>query len=347
MNSERANSRNRLLLVDDEPNVIKALSRVLQPLKCELITASSGKGALRAIQDKEINLVLTDMRMPKMDGTQLLAHVAEQQPDARRLILTGFADLPQTITSINEGKVHRFLTKPWDNEELRSAISDEIQISSETLRARTEQASLAEKSITLESKAAVTSSILGRSVDLIKHAKYQSALEIYTQLTNFRYPRLKDYTQSVTHRARIIGAALNLAEPNLEDLHTAACLHLLGLVLLPHKFSCRSINDMNHEELTLYRRYPLIGAQAIKGDAREDSVATIIRHHREWFNGNGFPDRLVSHYIPIESRIIHVAADYEKIKSRRGDEAAIRFMKKHATTRYDPAIVDILACPAN
>jgi response regulator RpfG family c-di-GMP phosphodiesterase len=342
MSIDNTHINKRILLVDDEPNVLKALYRALQPLGFELITASSGAQALKSIEKTKMNAVLTDMRMPGMDGSQLLTQIAEHHPDSRRMILTGYSDLNKAIASINEGKVHRFMTKPWDNAELRNIIRDEVDISLETLKSNEIQTSLAERSEQLESKVALTSCLLGRSSDLIRQEKYKSVLEIYGQLIHYRFPRMKDFDLAVTRRVKLIAEELNQDVVSVDEFQTAAQLHRFGLLVLPGDLASKGLSNMNRQELELYKTYPILGEQAIQGEAREDPVASIIRHHREWFNGNGFPDRLVAHYIPLGSRIIHVASDYERVKCRHGKAAALRFIELNSKTRYDPAVADIL-----
>jgi len=333
---------NQVLLVDDEENVIKALFRVLKPLNLELTAALSGEAALELISRNQYSLVVTDMRMPVMDGCELLTRIADQQPNIRRIILTGYADLSHTIDSINLGKVHRYLTKPWDNKHLREIINDELEIAQQNSDHETEHTKLAAESTTLASKAAVTSHVLEHSTCLIRLAKYQSALDICNQLFHSRAPHLANLSSAIALKCEAIGKSLSMATPQLENLCTASRLHQLGLLLLPIDVSSKPVNKLTEEEIKIYRTYPALGEQAIRGNSTDDEVASIIRHHLEWFNGQGFPDRLVAHYIPIESRIIAVVSSYEQVNSKYGKSAAIEFIRSNRSTRYDPTVVDCL-----
>lgn len=102
----------RILLVDDEPNVLSALARQLHPLYQVSLTPSPEEGLLLLEREGPFAVVLSDMRMPKMDGATFLKHVRERSPDTIRLLLTGHADLESAIAAVNEGQVFRFLTKP-------------------------------------------------------------------------------------------------------------------------------------------------------------------------------------------------------------------------------------------
>src|ERR1700729_3279018 len=114
----------RVLFVDDEPNVLEGIQRTLRK-QVELKTASSGAEALRLIGESgPFALVVSDMRMPVMNGAQFLAKVREQEPDTVRMILSGQADFQSTIAAVNEGPIYQFLRKPCPSEELLAAVQD-------------------------------------------------------------------------------------------------------------------------------------------------------------------------------------------------------------------------------
>ncbi|GAB4254137.1 MAG: hypothetical protein Kow0065_00820 [Methylomicrobium sp.] len=110
-----------ILLVDDEQNVLKALSRILRGYR--LTTAQSGEEALSLAQGIEFDLVISDFRMPGLDGVAFLNRFKQLQPDAIRMILTGYADLENAQKAINEAGVFRFLNKPWNNVDILNAVS--------------------------------------------------------------------------------------------------------------------------------------------------------------------------------------------------------------------------------
>lgn len=112
----------KILLVDDEPNVLKALSRLLK--QYHLTTAESGEEALLLSRDLTFDLVISDYRMPGIDGVEFLSRFKRIQPDAIRMVLTGYADLEGAQHAINEAEVFRFINKPWSNMEIISAVEN-------------------------------------------------------------------------------------------------------------------------------------------------------------------------------------------------------------------------------
>lgn len=125
----------RIMLVDDEEGILKALRRLLLATPCiyhgdvyklEVEIFSSPRAALERARQQAFDLVLSDYRMPEMDGVAFLKAVREIQPEAARMILSGYADLNALVGAINEAKIYRFLAKPWNDYELVSAIAEAL-----------------------------------------------------------------------------------------------------------------------------------------------------------------------------------------------------------------------------
>jgi YesN/AraC family two-component response regulator len=111
-----------LLIVDDEPNVLKSLKRLLLDTDYKILMAESGEEGLKLFEDNEIHVVISDYRMPGMNGVEFLRLVKEKSPDTIRLILSGYADAVAIVEAINEGQVYRFITKPWNDQELLTTV---------------------------------------------------------------------------------------------------------------------------------------------------------------------------------------------------------------------------------
>lgn len=127
-----------ILFVDDEEKVLKSLQRGLldEPYHC--LFANSGKEALDILENNEVHVICTDMRMPEMNGLELLRIVKEKYPQIVRLVLSGYTQVGMLLTAINQGEIFKFITKPWKLEEEFKAIIDQA-IEYYNLRAERDQ----------------------------------------------------------------------------------------------------------------------------------------------------------------------------------------------------------------
>ncbi|MCW8827021.1 MAG: response regulator [Gammaproteobacteria bacterium] len=116
-----------LLLVDDEDNIVRALVRLLRREGYTILTANSGKEGLALLAENEVGVILSDQRMPEMNGTEFLSRVKELYPDTVRMVLSGYTDLNSVTEAINQGSIYKFLTKPWDDDHLKENIHQAFQ----------------------------------------------------------------------------------------------------------------------------------------------------------------------------------------------------------------------------
>ncbi|AKU93789.1 response regulator [Labilithrix luteola] len=119
-------SQETILLVDDEAHVVEALARTVRNSGYRILEASSGAKALEILARESVDLVISDIAMPEMSGLDLLRGIRVAYPRVLRFVLTGFASLESAITAINDGHVDRYLTKPWETEELRKTVREAL-----------------------------------------------------------------------------------------------------------------------------------------------------------------------------------------------------------------------------
>jgi diguanylate cyclase (GGDEF)-like protein/PAS domain S-box-containing protein len=117
-------NRPTLLLVDDEPNILKALTRLLRREAFNILTATSPAEAFEHLAKQPVQVILSDQRMPDMSGTEFFARVRQLYPDTIRIVLTGYTDLESVTGAINRGAIYKFLTKPWNDDVLREQIRE-------------------------------------------------------------------------------------------------------------------------------------------------------------------------------------------------------------------------------
>lgn len=124
-----------LLLVDDEQSVLTALVRLFREDGYRVLTAGGGEEALRLLAENDVQVILSDQRMPGMTGVEMLTEAAARYPNTVRMVLSGYADLSAILSAINTGHVYKFLLKPWDNEALRADVREAF-VQAEAIRER-------------------------------------------------------------------------------------------------------------------------------------------------------------------------------------------------------------------
>lgn len=118
----------KILCVDDEPNVLKALNRLFMDEDYEIFSAASGEEGLALLAEQwDIQVVISDYRMPGMNGVDFLKAVHDGWPDTIRIVLSGYADTASVVAAINEGQIYKFIGKPWNDDELKATISQAIE----------------------------------------------------------------------------------------------------------------------------------------------------------------------------------------------------------------------------
>src|SRR5438552_932962 len=142
-------NQHTILVVDDEPNVLKSVHDLLRR-EYRVLTTTRGADAMVIMEQQEVHVVMTDQRMPQMTGVEFLHRIRGQYPDAVRLLFTGYADIHAVIDAINQGNVYRYITKPWDPDELQSIIREACERYDLLVERKKMLAELQEKNLELE-----------------------------------------------------------------------------------------------------------------------------------------------------------------------------------------------------
>jgi response regulator RpfG family c-di-GMP phosphodiesterase len=251
----------RVLFVDDEPNVLDAIQRTLRK-HVAIQTAPSGADGLRLMREAgPFALIVSDMRMPSMNGAQFLAKVREQEPDTVRMILSGQADLQATIAAVNEGHIYRFLSKPCPPEQLLVAIEDGLK----QHRLLTTEKVLLEQ--TLSGAVKMLIEILG----------------IVSPAASSRASRLQRY---------VIALAAALALPDRWQWGLAAHVSQIGCVTLPKEILSKveAAQELTDEEKHLYESHPEVAGKLLAAIPRLEEVAAIVTAQFGPLNCAGKPD---------------------------------------------------------
>jgi response regulator RpfG family c-di-GMP phosphodiesterase len=250
----------RILFVDDEPNVLEGIRRTLRK-QGEIYTAASGAEGLRVLSEAApFALVVSDMRMPIMDGAQFLAVVREQAPDTVRMILSGQADLQATIAAVNDGHIYRFLSKPCPQDQLLGAVEDGLK----QYRMLTAERVLLEQ--TLNGSVQMLIEILG----------------MVSPAASSRAARLQRH---------VIELAAAITLPERWQWGLAALVSQIGCVALPKELLSKVEADqsLSGEERCLYESHPEVAGKLLAAIPRLEEVAAIVTAQFMILNWAGQP----------------------------------------------------------
>lgn len=351
-----------VLCVDDEPNVLSALRRVFRGERFQVAVASSGAQALAVLETSAVDVVISDMRMPGMSGADLLEHVRNRWPNVTRMLLTGYADVGSTIAAVNRGEIYRYIAKPWSDDEVRSTVRQALErLSLERERRRlealvhTRNMELEQLNAVLESRVEQRTAELRAANESLSEANdrlargFVTSLKIFSSLIELRAGHLAGHGRRVADLARQIAYQMCLSDEEVQDVFLAALLHDIGKIGLPDDVLSTPSTQLRGKALLRYRAHPVLGEQALMALPELRGAAKILRSHHERFDGTGFPDALVGLEVPIGSRILAVANDFDgliegTLIARRLDrDEALAAILRGRGSRYDPQVVDALA----
>ena len=305
----------RVLFVDDEPNVLSAIQRTLRG-QFEIETCEDSTRATSILRSRgPFAVVVSDMRMPGMNGVEFLATAREIAPDTVRVMLTGNADQQTAIDAVNKGEIFRFLSKPTDPDVLRNVLA---------MGLRQHQLITAEKEL-LEQTLNGSVKVLAEILSIVK-------------------PEVFGRTDRLRSKAKQIAAQLGgICE---WELDTAASLALLGCVGLAPELLDKVLQGtaLSSTEKLEYAAHPLLAADLIKKIPRMANIADTLLYQHKHFDGTGFPaDQRRGQDLPIGARILHVVLAYDELKSQGWSEVSIDENLRGQKNRFDPRVLEAFA----
>ncbi|MBW7862023.1 MAG: response regulator [Rhodocyclaceae bacterium] len=342
----------RVLCVDDEPNILSALRRLFRQSGYVVEVAGSGSEGLAALERAGFDLVISDMRMPEMDGAQFLEQVRKRWPETVRILLTGYSDIGSTIEAINKGQIFRYVSKPWDDDDLRLTVRHALErkalerekLRLEALTARQNE-ELREINASLERKVAERTAELRSAHEKLK-LSFLTSIKIFANLIELREGTLAGHSRRVADLARRIATKMELGPGELQDVFLAGLLHDIGKIGLPDELLSKPVSHMSGDDLGQYRKHPVKGEQSLMALEELRNAARLLRSHHERFDGLGYPDGLVGLAIPLGARILAVANEFDGLQigivapRRLSAEEAKKLIAEGRGRRFDPQVVD-------
>jgi response regulator RpfG family c-di-GMP phosphodiesterase len=305
----------KILFVDDDENILASYKRNLRK-KFQISTAPGGQEGLDLIKSEgPFAVIVSDMQMPGMKGSEFLAEANKLNPDSIRLMLTGYANINNAIDAVNKGHIFRFLTKPCDTTTL-------VQTLNEGLR----QYKL------IYSEKELLEKTLKNSIDVLT-----SILAMINPAAFGRANRVKRYVVQIAQK-------LNLE--NVWKLDMAAMLSQIGFITLPSHILDKVYNQetLSQKEQSMLAEHPAIGGQLIEKIPRLETVSEIIKRQNIGFSEHAInPETSAEEkFISLGAQILKVVLGFDEMAFRGVSKTAAMALLKRDQQKYNPKIVDLL-----
>ena len=347
-----------LLFVDDETNILASLKRLFRPQGYRIFTAESGAQGLAIMARESVDLVISDMRMPEMNGAQFLEKVREQWPDTVRILLTGYAEINATIDAINRGQIYRYISKPWEENDITLIVRHALrQKLLEREKQRLEELTRKQNEELVELNASLEEKVMARTEEVrqtmgfldVAHEKLKksfiTSIQVFSNLIEMRSATMVGHSRRVAELARRIAQCLRMSDTEAQDVFIAGLLLDIGKIGLPDRLLEKPFVGLTGEERSMVVKHPVKGQLALMALEQLAGAAQLIRSHRERFDGMGYPDRLAGFSIPLGARVLALAKDYDAAvtgsaftKPMKQAEALL-FIQDGEGKRYDTAVV--------
>ncbi|MCE5313093.1 MAG: HD domain-containing protein [Nitrospiraceae bacterium] len=301
-----------VLCVDDDINVLNSLERLLMTESVHVLKCTSPFDAISVLEKTPVAVIISDNYMPFMKGLEFLQKARDIQPDSFRILITAYADFDTAIESINKGEVYRFVSKPWNNDDLVNMVHEAVQ------RYGIAQA--------------------------MKRAD-EAALFSLAQAIELKDKYTKGHCDRVAEYATKIASAMELSEEWIKNIRHGSWLHDCGKIGVPE--SILNFNGpLSAENKKIVEKHSRWGAELAQLAQLPHPIANIITYHHERFDGTGYPSRLRDENIPLEARIVAVADAYDAMttdrpyRSKIPHEEAYKILSEEKGKAFDPEIID-------
>lgn len=302
----------KVLFVDDDMNILASFRRRLGR-RFDIATVAGGEQGLELLeQDGPVAVVVSDQRMPGMDGIEFLGEVKKRTPDTVRIMLTGNTDLKTAVGAVNEGSIFRFCTKPCPPEELAAAI----------------EAGLRQYDLVTAERDLLERTLAG-------------SVKVLVDVLSLVDPEAFRKTQVLRKWAREVVRRMKLS--NAWEIDIAAMLSPLGLITIPPEIiaKVRAGEKLSKLDNEIYSRAPEIGRNLVCNIPRMKNLGEMIYYQNKGFDGSGFPgDWVAGKDIPIGARILKILIDLATV-SEAPDAAAFKALDEQGSL-YDSEILAVV-----
>jgi putative two-component system response regulator len=327
----------QILIVDDEENICNILARRLTREGYLCVTANNGREALNYFYKDTFSLIISDIKMPEMDGVELLKKVKSVDPNMMVIMVTAYPEIDMAVEAMRLG-AYDFIIKPADLDFVVLSVKKALE-----KKRLEEEVETYHKN--LEKLVEERTAKLQHAYRTLKKAHLDS-VKVLAEAIDAKDPYTRGHSERVGRMSLSIANHLDFAEGRLEVLEYGALLHDIGKIGIKDEV-LQKPGPLSAGEYQYIQEHPLIGAKIVEEiDFFKDKIP-MIRHHHEHFDGSGYPDGLIGEAIPLEARIITVPDAFDAMASLRPHRKALPLqdilveLEKGKGRQFDPKILEI------
>jgi putative nucleotidyltransferase with HDIG domain len=326
-----------VLVIDDEIAPRESLRMVLKD-RYDVSTANDAQEGLTILSQNNVDLVVLDIMMPGMNGVEALQKIKSEYPETVVILLTAYASLGTAKSAIRFGAFD-YLTKPFDKDEVIKIIEKGLDKKREGRDLRLEREEFKYKTKYLEDQ------VNRARQNLV--VSYEGTVRALILTIDAKDHYTYDHSEHVARLSTEIANALGLERNVQNKLKQAALMHDIGKIGVD-EFILRKKGPLTEEEFTEMKKHPVIGTRIIQEIPFLADALPVIRHHHEFFDGNGYPDGLRNEEIPLTARIVVVADAVDSMMRDRPYrdafemEKVYRELKDNAGIQFDPEIAELI-----
>jgi response regulator RpfG family c-di-GMP phosphodiesterase len=318
------------LIVDDEPRLRRVLVQLLESDGFEVREAGTGVEALQVMETHPAPLVISDLRMPQMDGANLLRHIVQRWPDTAVVMVSAVADVDMAVKCLHLGAFD-YVSKPFNLEEVRARVEQALQRRQLKVELNAYREGL---------------EVRVRAQERQIEDLFLGGVQALAQAMEAKDAYLKGHSQRVSEYAVGIGRQIGLDAKSLKTISLGAHLHDIGKIGVSEEVLHKK-GGLTDAEYRHIMEHPVIGAK-ILGPLLSDEplVIDIVRSHHERMDGKGLPDGVKAESLPLPVRIVSVADAFDAMTSERpyrhslSVERALDELRRQGGVQWDPVAVD-------
>lgn len=324
----------KILVIDDDMSAREAVRMVLKD-RYIVVLASDAEEGLNLLQKEPFDLVILDIKMPKMDGISALKEIKNLSPDTEVMLLTAYASIDTARDAMRYGAFD-YLMKPFDKDELLNIVRRGLDKRNALHSSKIEQEHLRAKTKILEEQ------IIRVKGDLI--ASFEGTISALLLAIDAKDSYTNAHSRRVSELSCSIAKCLSLQPSVIDSLRYAALIHDIGKIGIDEGI-LRKKGSLTIEEYEVMQKHPEIGARIVSAVPFLQDAVPVILYHHERFDGTGYPEGIKGDKIPFSARIVAIADAIDAMLRARPyrldlpEELIIRELKDNSGTQFDPVMV--------